>query len=273
MLFPQKYHPLNAVKREERGAFVVYHFADGASLHTRKSFEPKLLKKWGKKILSRDEFGHPYAWIAHEKSGRVVRRKIANNEFQPHEVYRRLYTARVRIEPPLAWLVHPLGTLLVTRYKPGYKNLREWMKTESGEELVRNALPAIMREVGKMHGAGVIHGHLHGKNVVLNKKGSVSIVDPKLISAAETGKKSQLTPITLRIRDVFKQRVKEARELLATGNEKRELFARGELLRFGVVIDLDWLLSSTERVGGETEKLAEQYLKGVKEAKKRLGVT
>ncbi len=256
---PLQYHPHKAVKKEEQGTFNIYHFKDGTKLTVRKMFEGKLFEKRRFEWL----FG---GWRRKNISQRVVRFKrgkftVAAKDFvgQIPEHYLQVLRARTRFEMPVAWLEKPKQgkygarrTLFITRFKKGFDPLLNWRgkRRFTNPAFVHRVFANAAYELGKMHGAGIAHAHPHDRNILVDKKGNVVIIDPKF-----------LTKMTVKLR-----------KNIDHGSERDVLLQEAEYL--GSSHDLYVFANAMEHCAGEIkpdyEKIVAAYRKGLDQGKRRL---
>ncbi|MDP3741782.1 MAG: hypothetical protein Q8R15_00535 [Candidatus Micrarchaeota archaeon] len=204
MIFEEHYHPNKAVRKEAHGAFDVYYFNNGASLTVRRKHTGVLFSpgKLTYRPIHTAEGEHSRILDAYEgdKIHFLVRIE-SRQHFAPtydgllHH-YSKLYAARVRIEAPVAWLNESLSNrknaIIVTKYRktwtPLYNKLLQIRDSIGGEtsihqrrKKIRGIFEKVFYELGKMHGAGVRHGHPHDNNILVDGDGNVAFTDPKLL--------------------------------------------------------------------------------------------
>ena len=275
MIFEEKYHPRNATKTEPHGAFNVHHFANGATLTVRRKYSSDLFSP-GKLTYSPihiadGEKSRVLDAYTHDKGVFLVRTEN-RTEFAPTydgllRNYGKIYAARARIESPVAWLNEPRrfgkgdgnSAIIVTKYRrnwsPLYKKVLQIRDSVGGEtstkqrrEKLRNIFEKVFYELGKLHGAGVRHGHPHFNNILIDEKGNVAFTDPKLLGNINEPPK----------------------DIESSLGFKTELFPfQGK----GGDFDLSWLTCQLEADNLHTEldwdKLVESYAAGVVLGKKR----
>ncbi|MFH1246844.1 MAG: hypothetical protein V1644_00550 [Candidatus Micrarchaeota archaeon] len=274
-IIPLKYHPRLAKTRTSEGAFDVYHYLGGAKLTVRRVYADKVLpgifgKKHWKRVRSlkmtdpQDKLlGKPRETIeyTHKNSRFVVRTPFV--EFDTHYYrdflrnYRRLYAARVRIESPVAWLEHSVTPtikkpthMLITSFKQG-ETLAEVLHRDGETPTTKKAFLNAFYELGKMHGAGVQHGHPHLNNIIVRKDGNVTLIDLKYIRGVDE------PPI-----------IEHAlRPILPIGDLNT---AQGALIDFAFLISSFANSSGKEIAADQWPKIAEMYKKGLEQGKRRV---
>ncbi len=267
--FPRK---ARVTKKHEEGAFNVYEFRVGtwknfARLIVRKRYENALFPRhWqlkkpairkGRK-LSED---NPSNELHVGKHLFVLREPTALPQRAKHrlsEEYAKVLKAGVRFEQPVAVLEYTIGSqgryaspVLITRKQRGLSALADSTHLLGDTKLVSKMVKGVLFELGKMHGAGVTHGHLHWDNILVNPQGNVRLIDPKLLglSAMYERELTTKTQHNSHIIDEF--------EALTT---KREL---GDMMQFA--------LTMTRHVPkGHWKEIAAEYKRGKELGKKRV---
>ncbi len=275
MIFPKQYHPKNAVKKEPHGAFDIYHFENGALLTVRRKhvgvlFSPgKLIYQPIPKVD--DEASRVLDTYAHGKDV-FLARKENRGHFAPTydgllTYYDKIYAARARMEAPIAWLNEPISThphktaIIVTKYRTDWISLYNKIiqikdsvggvtSTRQRCEQLSAVFEKVFHELGKLHGAGVRHGHPHLRNILLDETGNVLFVDPKVLGSINE------VPKDLPHRDWF-------------------YFQHFPSLDPGAKFDLSWLTSQIKHFyptpeNLNWEKFGKEYARGVALSKKRV---
>lgn len=267
---PKEYHPSNAARKEVQGLFNIYHFKDGAKLTVRKMYESKIFRKWwhlwrprqvktSKASLSDRREVHsfqigPVNLIVRQINGS----KQSQTLLLLRAMYERLSRSRVRFETPVAWLQAP-RELLVTKLKRGYSPFSEVAldKMDDGP-FMSKVLQSAFFELGKMHGAGIAHGHPHYDNLLVNQEGNVCWVDPKFLRGVSD-------------EPIVTSDLPERRSPATLGIVKQ--FCPGDTVPQGVRNDLHWLASYMVMAGHARlglESMVEKYRRGVGQGKRRV---
>ncbi len=197
-LIPEQYNLQNAKQKKTAGAFDVYHFSDGAKLTIRRRYANEVLN--GNFELSDADnrltgynrsmrFSSSVQIASCRGRDRFLLREETRPEFLKAvpsllRSYRRLYAARVRFESPVAWLKmkNSRKALIVSRYKSGWKRLDVEINESNDTSFVNSEFfSRIFYELGKMHGAGVRHGHSHLGNILIDNERRVAFSDPKFL--------------------------------------------------------------------------------------------
>lgn len=112
----------------------------------------------------------------------------AGNDYDPpreiFEVLRSLvHKRRALVEMPIALVEKPTGrSLLVTLWKKDSRPLNRYLADKSIPLNKRVAASfEFIRQLAKLHALGFVHGHPYARNAVVNKNGSVQLIDPTLL--------------------------------------------------------------------------------------------
>ncbi|MFH1246984.1 MAG: hypothetical protein V1644_01255 [Candidatus Micrarchaeota archaeon] len=180
-LIPEQYHPRNAERTERIGAFNIHDFADGTQLTTLRRYEARLFEEHKIKKVIRNY--KPVTHVAGQIE-LITRKTRIPAKFL--EICQRLKAAKVKFETPVAWLEaeNPTNDALVTIYRKKYETLTTEVTTDKA--LVQRTLESAFHELGKMHGAGIVHGHPHYYNILTNGNGNVHFIDPKYMRKHST---------------------------------------------------------------------------------------
>lgn len=267
---PKEYHPSKAARKEERGAFNIYHFANGAKLTVRRMYESRIFRKWwqvlkpkpirtSKSSLSQRREVHsfqvgPVNLIARE----IHTTKQADTLPLLATMHERLSRGRVRFESPVAWL-EGRKNVLVTKLKAGYEPFSKVALDKMDDApFMSKVLQSAFFELGKMHGADIQHGHPHYDNLLVSKEGNVCWVDPKFLRSVSE------EPIV--ISDLPEAQLPETREIVG------RFYLSGHA-PIGVKNDLEWLASYMVMAGHARlglESMVEKYRRGVEQGKRRI---
>ncbi len=248
-IIPPAYHPSKAVGRKRVGSFDIYRFSDGAKLTVRRMFAERLFQKAKKaKLRARTN-------VALYGAKFVVRRVRFVEDALRVDTFNRIFTAKARFESPVAWLERKTGRpVMVTRFKSerGFKTLMKKKREMKSRRFGWRVWINLARELGKLHGAGVAHGHLHSGNVLADEKGNIYFIDPKGLR---------------RVRNT--QHIEPNHVFVHHGFIKR-----GEKTSSDITNDLLDLTSFPAEHGyldiWENPAIVENYRKGLEEARKRI---
>ncbi len=264
-VIPYKYGPSKAVAKEEKGAFDVYHFKDGARLTVRRVFRDKLFKPrffgfpWQKETahslsLRREvhvfEIGkckYVVRWPgSHERVATLAR--LA-------ELTHGVFGAKTRFESPVAWLEAPSHNVLVTKLKEGYRSIQFARLDQTAlEKVLGNAF----YELGKMHGIGVAHGHPHYGNLLFNQHHGVAWIDSSVLRHVSEAPVHSPEPLEYTYTE-------------ADALQKNFLTKETPV---GIKNDLRWFLRSITNDGHDKKvdwrKMRAGYFKGFEESQRRV---
>lgn len=204
MIFEEQYHPDKAVRKEAHGAFDVYYFSNGASLTVRRKHADDLFSpgKLTYRPIHTAEGEHSRVLDSYD--GDKIRFLVRPESRQQFAAtydgllanYAKIYAARARMEVPIAWLNEPLSNrknaIIVTKYRSGWNALHKKVlqirdsvggetSTQQRREQLRGIFEKVFYELGKLHGAGVRHGHPHFNNILVDENGNIAFTDPKLL--------------------------------------------------------------------------------------------
>ncbi len=119
--------------------------------------------------------------LAARTSSNIPRRNAAERVFSVLQQSAALGVAIV--EMPVALIHKKGGTTVVTLWKKKTRPLLDFLgDPEVAAELKKRACFSAVRNAAYLHAAGFSHGHLHGGNVVVNKRGEAKLVDPWFLS-------------------------------------------------------------------------------------------
>lgn len=208
MIFEEQYRPSKAARKESHGVFDVYYFANGASLTLRRQHADALFSKGrltyspihiadgeAAKVLDAYAAKDTLFLVRTEK-----RKHFASTYDRLLNCYGKIYAARARMETPVAWLNEPLqthhGAIIVTKYRADWAPLQQKVlqirdpnesetPTQAQQDCLRSIFEKVFYELGKMHGAGVRHGHPHFNNILVDKSDNVAFTDPKLLGSVK----------------------------------------------------------------------------------------
>ncbi len=238
------YHPKNAVKRERKGAFIVYTHRDGTVLAARRAALEKLFRSdWQPTNIIPTKPSVQSFELGGAKV--VVRRGIDSYNFI--DVYRRAAAARVRLESPIAWVQRGQRATLVSRiHHATLETLHSKFSRSRDEEWKKKMIEKLAYELGKLHGAGVTHRHPHDENVLVTDNG-VFLIDLKYMA-----------------------RIK-GQERIPTGPTITRMgFVKSETVPRAVAIDLGYLMTTIGKLKIDEQKLSKRYRQGLKLGKQRV---
>ncbi len=273
----RKYLPEKAkvVKKREEGAFNVYEFRVGpwknfARLIVRRRYENALfprhwqLNKPAKRMGNRLSWDNPSNELHVGKHLFVFREPTVwpqRTQSRLSEEYAKVLKAGIRFEQPVAVLertAYTLGSqriytapILITRKQRGVSALAYSMHLLEDSGLASKIAKGVLFELGKMHGAGVTHAHLHEANILVNQQGDVRLIDPKLLGLRVIYERELTTKTrhNSHIIDEF--------EALTT---KREL---GDIMQFALTI-------TKHLPTGHWKEIAAEYKRGKELSRERI---
>lgn len=192
------YHPNRAIGHRKSGAFTHYWFEDGAKLRVRTRLLRALLNHSWQHV---ERLGYPHEDIFTRENQRyriggldVAARTFYSPQWEASSRLRKITCALasgVLTESPLLELDFPDGRKRVITKHVEAEQLSKKMVLGGGPgylgalKVHPDALQHYKKAAGvlaKLHVNGLVHGHPHGANWLVDKHGGLILVDPKLWS-------------------------------------------------------------------------------------------
>ncbi|MFH0713454.1 MAG: hypothetical protein V1722_02635 [Candidatus Micrarchaeota archaeon] len=262
VILPESGRAYRKIVPRQKGAFNVYTFAPGLRTIIRRRFERQLFNAdWELKedLSTRSSSAGTFKYT--NGTNELLLRPAVKLEFL--KLYHRLYAARVRFEEPVAFSIAGNKGELITRIK-NQKEAASSAQFNQNEAFGKQTARRIFYELGKMHGAGVAHGHPHLANILLDEKGNVTLIDPKFLCNINAKSSPQLNTI-------FPRR---AIQLAQTISGKVSLNKTRDIARLLMELNAEETMRGVKRTWGikttvELKEAAAAYNKGVKEGKRK----